>query len=131
MLGGRPKIEIDFDLLDKLCQMQATLVEVAGFFDCSEDTIDRRIHEEFGICFAEYLKKKSAKGKISLRRSQFQSAVEKGNVAMQIFLGKQWLGQSDNPQAGTEVFDKIADFINNFRVIDDKSETITDNSAGE
>lgn len=91
---GRPKIDIDWDEFKKLCQMQATLVEISGWFDCSEDTIERRVQEEYGITFAEHFKKTSSGGKASLRRMQFQSA-EKGNVTMQIWLGKQHLDQKD------------------------------------
>jgi hypothetical protein len=37
--------------------------------------------------------KGKAEGNISLRRKQWQMAVEKGNVVMLIWLGKQMLGQ--------------------------------------
>lgn len=45
--------------------------------------------------FSEIFAIKRSDGKISLRRSQF--ALAKKNAAMAIFLGKQYLGQSDNP----------------------------------
>ena len=50
------------------------------------------------MTFEEVYAIKSIDGKIALRRLQFQSAKE-GSVPMQIFLGKQWLGQSDKPEA--------------------------------
>ena len=43
-------------------------------------------------------------GKVALRRAQWKNAIEKNNVTMQIWLGKQCLGQSDSPleeDAGT------------------------------
>lgn len=101
---GRPKTKIDKDMFEKLCAMHCTLVEVAEFFDCSEDTIERWCKEKYGEDFADILKKKSAKGNISLRRSQFQSA-ESGNVTMQIWLGKQWLGQTDKQEVAVSVED--------------------------
>jgi hypothetical protein len=91
---GRPKIEIDWDEFDKLCNIQCTLSEISGWFDCSEDTIERRVKEEKGIIFAEYYRQKASKGKISLRRAQVKKALE-GNVVMQIWLGKQYLAQVD------------------------------------
>lgn len=100
MTMGRPKIEIDWDEFDKLCNMQCTLVEIAGWFDCSEDTIERRVKEKYEITFAERYKKKSAKGKISLRRKQMEVA-SSGNVTMLIWLGKQYLNQRDKRE--TEV----------------------------
>ena len=91
---GRPKIEIDWDQFNKLCSLHCTLEEIAGFFDCSADTIERRVKDKYDITFAEQYVKKSAKGKISLRRKQREVA-EAGNVTMLIWLGKQYLKQSD------------------------------------
>ena len=92
---ARPRIEIDFTEFEKLCALQCTLGEVAGWFNCSEDTIERRVQEHYGEGFAEVFAKKRGKGKISLRRWQMQCA-EKGNAAMLIFLGKNYLGQKDS-----------------------------------
>ena len=90
---GRPRIEIDYDQFKKLCEMQCTLQEIAGFFDCSEDTIERWCKRELEEPFAEAFKKYSAKGRTSLRRYQFKLAEK--NAAMAIFLGKNYLGQKD------------------------------------
>jgi hypothetical protein len=90
---GRPVKEIDFEQFQKLCEIQCTLVEIAGFFDVSEDTIERRCKERYGQTFAESYKKLSAGGLMSLRRIQFRMA--ETNPAMAIFLGKNYLGQSD------------------------------------
>lgn len=92
---GRPRIEIDWKELDKLFYLQCTLVEIAGWFDCSEDTIELRVKEKHGITFTELSSKRSAKGKISIRRKQYQKA-EEGNPTMLIWLGKQYLGQKDS-----------------------------------
>ena len=93
---ARPKKEIDKQQFEKLCGMMCTLEEISGFFDCSEDTIERWCKREYRCGFADIYKKKSGIGKISLRRIQFKIA-EKGNASMAIWLGKQWLGQSDAP----------------------------------
>lgn len=90
---GRPKIDIDWNELDKLCQMQCTLVEIASWFKVSEDTIERRCKETHGITFQEYFNQKRSGGLVALRRTQFQLAMK--NPAMAIFLGKNYLGQSD------------------------------------
>lgn len=92
--GGRPKIDIDWEIVDKLCAMQCTLREISAWFDCSEDTIERACKREKKIGFAEYFKQKREKGRISLRRKQHEVAMT-GNVTMLIFLGKQYLGQAD------------------------------------
>jgi hypothetical protein len=86
---GRPKIVIDWELVQKLAHIQCTQAEIATAVGVSVDTLHR--HAEF----AEVYKRGSEAGKKSLRRMQFESAT-KGNIAMQIWLGKQYLGQRDN-----------------------------------
>ena len=99
---GRPRtIEINWDMFDKLCELQCTEREIAGFFGCSVDTLNSRCKEEYGQTFSELFAQKRKAGHISLRRWQWQSA-EKGNTAMLIFLGKQYLGQSDKPAVESE-----------------------------
>ncbi len=90
---ARPRIEIDEDNFKKLCGLQCTLSEIASFFQCSEDTVERWCKRELNLSFADAFKKHSAAGKISLRRWQFKMAEH--NVSMAIFLGKNWLGQTD------------------------------------
>lgn len=91
---GRPKKEIDKTNFEKLCGLQCTLEEIAGFFDCSADTIERWCKGEYKTTFAEAYKRYSAPGKASLRRIQFKLAER--NAAMAIFLGKNYLGQRDS-----------------------------------
>lgn len=91
---ARPRKEIDFEILDKLMGIQCSAEECGLYFEVSVDTIDRRLKEEYDIGFADYFKQKSGQGKISLRRKQYQVALS-GNVPMLIFLGKNYLGQSD------------------------------------
>lgn len=94
MPAGRPKKEIDRKQFEKLCGMKCTLIEIAGFFECSEDTIERWCKREYKEKFADIYKKKSAIGNISLRRNQLK--LSEKSAAMAIFLGKNWLGQRDS-----------------------------------
>lgn len=91
---GRPKIEINWTEFEKLCGIQCTLVEIADWFRCSEDTIERAVQTHYGETFAETFKRKSSGGRISLRRKQYEMAL-KGHPTMLIWLGKQHLGQRD------------------------------------
>lgn len=91
---GRPPIQIDPLQFEKLCGIQCTEEEIAGWFKCSIDTIERWCKREYGDNFAEVYKKYSVDGKISLRRNQFNLA--KTSAAMAIWLGKQYLNQRDN-----------------------------------
>ncbi len=94
---GRPRLDIDFAELGTLCELQCTLKDIAHFFHCSEDTIQNRVKEKWGITFSAYSDQKTGDGKISLRRAQFASAM-RGNVSMQIWLGKQLLGQKEKQE---------------------------------
>lgn len=95
---GAPVKELDWEMLADLCQIQCSKLEIAALMKMSEDTLSRRIQEESGETFAEYYKRASAPGKMSLRRAQFKSALQNGNVAMMIWLGKQYLDQRDQNQ---------------------------------
>ena len=92
-MAGRPRKEIDKDNFEKLCGLLCTEEEIASFFDCSADTIERWCKRTYKANFAEVYKSKCQNGKIALRRYQFKLA-EKYPV-MAIWLGKQWLGQRD------------------------------------
>lgn len=91
---ARPRKEIDKEQFEKLCNIQCTLEEIAGWFNCSPDTIENWCKREYDMGFAECFKVYSANGKISLRRTQFKLAEK--SYAMAIWLGKQYLGQRDH-----------------------------------
>lgn len=94
---GRPRKELDWDEFDKLCALQCTLAEIANFFKCSEDTVEARVKETFHITFSEYFRLRRGDGFTDLRRRMYLNA-QKGNVQMQIFLAKNWLGFSDKTE---------------------------------
>lgn len=89
---GRPEAKLDLVEFRKLAAIQCTQSELASFFETSVDTIQRRIAKEPE--YAEAWERGRESGKASLRRMQFASA-QSGNVTMQIWLGKQYLGQRD------------------------------------
>jgi hypothetical protein len=95
--NGRPPVEIDKKTFEGLCAIQCTGEEIASVFGCCEDTITNWCKREYGMTFSETFKIYSAKGKASLRRYQFKMAEK--NPGMAIFLGKNWLGQSDHVEA--------------------------------
>jgi predicted nucleic-acid-binding Zn-ribbon protein len=115
-VGGRPIIKIDLKLVQKLCEIQCTGEEISSVLGVSYDTLVRRIKELGQGGFSEYYKKNSQVGKASLRRLQWGSAT-KGNVPMQIWLGKQYLGQKDKTESDVTLEQKLSDFI--FEVDDD------------
>lgn len=118
---GRPKKEIPKEQFEKLCGLQCTKEEVAGFFNCSEDTIDRFCKREYKKSFAVVFKEHSANGKISLRRNQFK--LSEKSAAMAIWLGKQYLGQKEVIANEYESNGRLADLINGLKTDDIHRET--------
>lgn len=104
---GRPKKEIDQELFENLCSIQCTEAEICSVLKCSEDTLNRWCKKTYRLTFADTFKNKSKRGKASLRRTQFKLAEK--NAAMAIFLGKQYLGQKDEPEQQTDSGVQIID----------------------
>jgi hypothetical protein len=99
---GRPLKHIDQVQFEKLCSILCTLEDIAGFFDCSPDTIENWCKKTYKETFSETYKRKSAVGRVSLRRKQFEIAMT-GNTTMLVWLGKQQLGQRDTfPEESTQ-----------------------------
>lgn len=92
---GRPPKEINWAQLESLCKIQCTQSEISSVIGVSEDVISENCKKTYGLTFPEYYKKHSDGGKMSLRRAQFKKAVVDENPTMQIWLGKQMLGQRD------------------------------------
>lgn len=111
--GGRPKKKIDQEQFEKLCELQCTQEEICGWFDITDKTLNSWCKETYGVSFSEIYSKKRERGKISLRRAQFQLAQK--SAAMAIFLGKNYLGQTDRiEQIVTQIEDltPLADMLN-------------------
>ena len=81
------KYKIDHDLVFKLASIHCSYEEIADVAGTSVPTLKKR--------FSKIIDKGRAEGKKSLRRAQCEAAVEKKDVRMLIWLGKQLLGQTD------------------------------------
>lgn len=86
--GGRPRKTIDYVVAEKLGRMMCTVKEIAAYLNVSVSLLE---HDEQ---FMQVYKKGLESGKMSLRRMQYRAA-EGGNVAMLIWLGKQYLEQRE------------------------------------
>lgn len=102
---GRPKKNLtpkEWDSVKYMAMIHCTGEEIAGVMQMDYDTLNRNCKDKYGYPISEYIKKNQSNGKMSLRRMQWKSA-ENGNVTMQIFLGKQWLGQKENADISVSV----------------------------
>ena len=92
---GRPRKEINWKVAETAAALHCTGEEIAALCDVSYDTLERRVKElDDYDSFADWYKRHSADAKKALRRWQMDTA-KKGNATMQIWLGKQYLGQKD------------------------------------
>jgi len=109
---GRPKKILTEDalkLIESLARIMCTEQEIA---DCLNTTPDTLHNDENDAVFRIAIKKGQSQGKQSLRREQWKLA-QKGNASMLIWLGKQWLGQTDKVENTTSFEDltPLADLI--------------------
>ena len=117
------KVILDWDLIARLAQLQCTEMEIAFACKCDHQTLLNHCIRTLGSTFEDFLGRNKDGGKVSLRRLQWDAAKgregellkdangktvtdDKGrpqwkvlpvapNTTMQIWLGKQYLGQSD------------------------------------
>jgi len=95
--AGRPEIKVDWKIVDKYLQAQCASTGIASLLGISRATLYRACKRDNKINFETYCEQKKGEGKELLRAKQFQTAMT-GNVPMCIWLGKQYLGQSDKTE---------------------------------
>ena len=102
---GRPPKEIEEKLFKNLCLIQCTQEEIANVLEVDHKTLNKWCKKTFNEDLSQAYKRLSAGGKMSLRRAMFDKAVNNGgNVAMMIWLSKQYLGMSE------KIVDESTDF---------------------
>ena len=119
---GRPlKVltKTEWNTVEKLCELQCTLIEIASALGIHSETLSRCIKDEYELTFSSYFAQKATGGKIALRRAQFKSATS-GSIPMMIFLGKNYLGQADQQNIVADVK------LNGFEVIADQDEDLSE-----
>lgn len=110
---GRPRIQIDKRMFEEMCGLFCTLKEMCAILGVSEDTVQRWCKRTYKRGFREVYAEKSAMGRMSLRRSQLRLA--ETNPAMAIFLGKNYLGQTDQQRVEvTRADDESSVYIENY-----------------
>lgn len=85
---------------EKLCALQCTQQEICDFFEVDHRTLTRWCKRTYKKEYSQIYQEKRSGGKIALRRLQMRLAEK--SAAMAIFLGKNYLGQSDNPEVVKE-----------------------------
>ncbi len=87
------RVDFDLEVLEKLAALGLTVQEAASFLGVSRSTMNRRLREP---AYRRAWDRGQVGVKIALRRAQLKRALE-GNTPMLIWMGKQLLGQKNNP----------------------------------
>lgn len=103
MPRGRPKAEFDKRAFSDLISLGCSQQEICWFFRDKEtgkpaniDTLSRWCKREYGVNFQEFSKQNKLNAlRIQVRKNQLE--LSKKSPAMAIWLGKQYLGQTENP----------------------------------
>jgi len=91
---GRGQVTIDWDTVGKLLEAGCSGESIATQFGIHRTTLYNRCKVDMGLTFSTFSQQKKMLGDNLLRAKQYQTAMS-GNVTMQIWLGKQRLGQTD------------------------------------
>ena len=97
MPAGRPKAIIDWAKVDKMLQAHCDGVGIAGLLGIHPNVLYKACEEEKKCNFSEYRQLKQSEGKELLRQKQFSVAMV-GDKTMLVWLGKNYLSQSDRQE---------------------------------
>ena len=117
---GRPKKEFNRKLFVDLIGLGCGAEEICWVFreedgkPANIDTVSRWCKREFGCTFQEFRTKNGAMAlKIQLRKNQLE--LSKHSAPMAIFLGKNYLGQSDVMRVESRADGSLADLIDGLK----------------
>ena len=108
---ARPRKQVDPKQIELFASIGCKVEEMASLMGVSKHLLHRR--------FATEIEKGRSKLKMSLRQWQLDAA-RKGNVVMQIWLGKQYLGQTDKiEESVTQAITQQVVYETTFNIIED------------
>lgn len=87
-------------LFEKYCKIMCTKQEICDLFEVSPDTLELWCKQEYGDTPLHVINRYANAGKQRLRQIQMDQAEK--NPTMAIWLGKQYLGQSDKVEQQTD-----------------------------
>ena len=98
---GRPPAIIDWDYVGKLLEAGCPATDIAAEIGIHRDSFYKRCEADNNVTFSTFAQEKRTKGDNLLRAAQYKNAMN-GNTSMQIWLGKNRLGQSDKQEEEKE-----------------------------
>ncbi|MFZ8934184.1 MAG: hypothetical protein ACO2ZP_09830 [Bacteriovoracaceae bacterium] len=88
---------------ERLCSIQCTGNEIAHVLGYRRETLQNICKEHYGKPLGECIKEFSAYGIASLKRAQWEKALDEGSEKMMIHLGKHYADQKDTMEVLTKV----------------------------
>lgn len=122
--NGHPLIPIDWKRADELLEAGCLGTEIASFFGMHPETFYHRVEKEKGLGFTEYSSKRKATGEALIREAQYKKAIKKQDNTMLVWLGKQRLGQRENPgelEVSKETTEKYLELMQQFASLQQKA----------
>lgn len=122
----RPQIPLDWSVIDKYLEAGCTGVEIASAVGCHSKTLYDRCEQEKGVSFTTYAAEKKACGDALIRAKQLAFAMtgKNGNLGMLIWLGKNRLGQRDEPRTEEAFNGKLAQVLDLMKEVKKESDFI-------
>lgn len=91
---GRSAIPIDEKVFKELCKMQCTQLEICSVLNVSDEKLLQWCRKTYKVNFDVIAKVFRSEGNASLRRRQWMNA-QSGDTKMLMWLGRNWLNQTD------------------------------------
>lgn len=101
-VGGRPRKQIDWDIVKNLCVEHHTMGEIAAILDLNINTIKDNCLRDHGITFPQFYRKYLDVGKSSIRKMLWEQA-KKGNSKILLHQARHVLGQWDKQEVEVKV----------------------------
>ena len=94
---ARPQAKIDWNKVGERIKAQCFATGIASSLGISVDTLYLRCKKDLNIDYTEFSEQKKAEGVEMLREKQYKLAME-GDRTLLVWLGKQYLGQSEKQE---------------------------------
>lgn len=107
--SGKKFLKMDWEFIDECLEAGCNGEQTAASLGIHPQTLYDRIKAEKKMLFSEYLALKKRKGDSDIFRKQHELAKDKDR-GMLIWLGKNRLGQRDDPQIIEKLRDEISKF---------------------
>ena len=110
---GRKKTVIDWDFVNDKLEKHWDGVTISDALGISFSTLERHVIEKYKMGFGEFKHSKRAKMRDILKEKQIELALD-GDKTMLVWLGKQYLDQSDKRESKVEQDTTVSGFTVKF-----------------